>query len=284
MFRLQVTALRLLLVVLIVCVVSNSYAEDNGNIRFIGSKYLSYYVTDMAKYFVDNRPNTNVTVAYADHYSLISELAQKTADAIMVLGKLDDDMKQEASEQGVQLQEQLIGWGGVTIIVNPENPINEISIEQVRKIFVGQFKNWKEVGGLDEPIFPMTRDESVSGTEKFFRDFVLNGEPTGQQTLRLFDHDIARAVWKRKGAIADARYTEAIRARIRGRVKVLAIKQDEDSPAIMPSVESLRSQAYPVAAPMYLYYDGKSQIGTLGDFARFCARRGLGVQFAEARK
>jgi phosphate transport system substrate-binding protein len=193
-------------------------------------------------------------------------------------------MKQEAVEQGVQLQEQLVGWGGVTIVVNPENPINELSIDQVRKIFLGQHKNWKEVGGPDEPIVPMTRDESISGTEKFLRDFVLNGDPTAQQTVRLFDHDVARAVWKRKGAVADARYTEAMRARIRGRVKVVAIKQDENSPAIMPSVDSLRSQSYPVSAPMYLYYDNKSKLSDLNEFARFCARRGLGDQYAEAKK
>jgi phosphate transport system substrate-binding protein len=275
--------LRVLLVLLTVWI-SNAAAEDKDNIRFSGSKYLSFYVTDMAKYFVDNHPNANVTVNYGDHFSLISALAQNTADAIMVLGKLDDDMKQEATDQGVQLKEQLIGWGGVTIIVNPENPVTELTIEQVRNIFLGQCKNWKEVGGPDEPVVPMTRDESVSGTEKFLKDFILNGEPTSQQTVRIFDHDIARAVWKRKGAIADARYTEAMRARIRGRVKVIAIKQDKDSPAIMPSVETLRSQLYNVCAPMYLYYDGKSKIAMLNDFTLFCARRGLGEQLAGAKK
>lgn len=282
MFKCRVP-LRAVLVLLVLWV-SSSSAEENGTIRFSGSKYLSFHVTDMAKHYVDNHPNTNVTVSSGDHYSLVSAIAKKNVDAIMLLGKLDDDMKQEAADQGVQLQEHLIGWGGVTIVVNPENPVNELSIEQVRRIFLGQHKNWKEIGGPDEPIVPMTRDESISGTEKFLRDFVLNGEPTGQQTLRVMDHDIARAVWKRKGAIADARYTEAMRARIKGHVKVVAIKHDENSPAIMPSVDSLRSQTYPVSAPMYLYYDGKSTLNGLQDFALFCARRGLGDQYADAKK
>ncbi len=271
------------LVLLALCV-SNSSAEENGPIRFSGSKYLSFYVTDLAKYYIEHHPNTNVTVDYGDHHSLVSVITEKTADAIMVLGKLDDDMKQEAADQGVLLQEQLIGWGGVTIVANPENPINELSIDQVRKDIPRADQELERSWWARRTYCPNVRDESISGTEKFFRDFVLNGDPTAQHTVRLFDNDIARAVWKRRGAIGDARYTEAIRARIRGRVKVIAIKQDENSPAIMPSVDSLRSQSYPVSAPMYLYYDDKSKLSGLNEFARFCARRGLGDQYAEAKK
>ena len=48
----------------------------------------------------------------------------------------------------------------------------ELTLDQGRKIFLGELTNWKEVGGLNEPIVPMTRDESISGTAQiFFREF-----------------------------------------------------------------------------------------------------------------
>ena len=148
------------------------------------------------------------------------------------------------------------------LVTSPDNPIDELTLEQVRKIFVGEYQNWKEVGGLDEPIVTMSRDDAVSGTEKFFREFVLKGFPFKQQTVRLFDADIATAVWKRKGSIADARYTEAIRGRIRGMVKIIAIKEDENSQAIT-LLDSLRSKFYPVSAPMFVSWrklpHGRSQ-------------------------
>ena len=259
-------------------------AGDNHTLRFSGSKYLSIHVTDMAKYYVDNHPDSDVKISCDDHHSLVSALAQKTTDAIMVLGKLEDDMKQEAADEGIQLRERLIGWGGVVIVTHPENPVSELSLSQVRRIFLGQIVNWKEVGGPEQPIVTITRDEAVSGTETFFKDVALNGEPTGQNTIRLFDYDIASAIRKRKGAIGDARYPEAMRAKIRGYVKVIAVKQDEHSPAIMPSVESLRSQLYPISAPMFLYYDANSKLSGLNDFIRFCASRGLGAHYADAKR
>lgn len=130
----------------------------------------------------------------------------------------------------------------------------------------------------------MSRDESVSGTEKFFNEFVLSGFPMWQQTIRLFDPDIVRAVRSRKGSIADARYTEAIRGRIRGMVRIIGIKANEGSPAIMPSVDTVQNQSYPLSAPLILYYDLRFETGRLRDFVNFCSRRGLGHQYAEVRE
>jgi hypothetical protein len=58
------------ILILLALWVPHSPAEDNSTIRFSGSKYLSFYITDIAKYYVDNHPNANVTVGYAEHYSL----------------------------------------------------------------------------------------------------------------------------------------------------------------------------------------------------------------------
>lgn len=259
-------------------------AQDGNVVRFTGSKYMYFNITDLAKYYQERHPNCQIEVNFGETYSLVPAVLEKSTDAIMALGKLDNDMKQEASEQGIELQEQLVGWGAVVLVADPLNPVSELSLEQVRKIFLGECKNWQEVGGLDEPITVMSREESVSGTEKFLKEFVLNGQPFGQQTLRLFDPDIVRAVWKRKGSIADARYIEAMRGRIKGMVKVIAIKEDAGTPGIVPSVESLRTQSYPMSAPMYLYFDANSKTNSLKDFVQFCAHRGLGDLYAQVKK
>jgi phosphate transport system substrate-binding protein len=271
------------LIVFALCIPATQAQEHNA-MRFTGSKYMYFNITDLAKYYFEGHPNFKVQVDCGENYSLIPAMVEKAVDAVMALGKLDDDMKLEASEQGIQLQEQLVGWGAVVLVTDPHNPVNELSLEQIRKIFLGEYKNWNEVGGLDEPIVTMSRDESVSGTEKFFREFVLDGQPMGQQTVRLFDPDIARAVRKLKGSMADARYTEAVRGKIRGLVKIIAVKQDEESTAIMPSVDSLRTQSYPMSAPMYLYYDAKSATRGLNDFVLFCAHRGVGDHYEVVKK
>jgi phosphate transport system substrate-binding protein len=268
-------------VVFTLCVsVALSQADDTHAMRLKGSKYLFFSVTDLARWYSQDQPDSKISVTDADYYSYVQLLEDRTADAVMSLGKLDDDAKREAVENGVDLVERVIGWGAVALVTYPANPINELTLEQVRRIFIGEIRNWKDVGGLDEPIITMTRDEAVSGTERVFRDVVLQGFPQMQEIVRLFDHDIVRAVWKTKGSIADARYTEAVRGRIKGMAKIIAIKEDVDAPAIEPTVGTIQNQSYPISVPLVLYYDKRFSTPELVGFVNFCARRGLGQHYA----
>jgi len=255
-------------------------AENSTVVHFSGSKYLYFTVTDLAKRYMEREAETKVIVTHADQHSYLQSLSDNTSDAIMTLGKMEEDLKEEAVEQGISLQEKVVGWGAVALVTDPKNPVNELTMDQVRKIFLGEYVKWAQVGGLDEPIITMSRDEAVSGTERFFREFVLQGFPLAQQTVKLFDPDIVRAVWKRQGSIADARYSEAVRGRIRGMVKIIALKENADSPAVMPSVDTIGDRSYPLSAPQVLYYDAKSRTRGLREFVGFCADRGLGSHHA----
>ncbi|MGO9567960.1 MAG: PstS family phosphate ABC transporter substrate-binding protein [Desulfomonilaceae bacterium] len=258
--------------------------ENSAMVHLSGSRYLYFTVTDLARRYMEHDAETKVIVTHADQQSYVQSLMDNTSDAIMTLGKMEQDLKEEAVEQGIHLQEKIVAWGGVVLVTDPKNPVNELTMDQVRKIFLGEHVNWAEVGGLDEPIVTMSRDEAVSGTERFFREFVLHGFPLVQQTVKLFDPDIVRAVWKRRGSIADARYTEAVRGRIRGMVKIIALKEDEGSPAIMPSVDTIEEHTYPLSAPQVMYYDVKSNSRGLKEFVDFCADRGLGTHHAWLKK
>jgi phosphate transport system substrate-binding protein len=259
-------------------------AENSTVVHLSGSKYLYFTVMDLARRYMEHDAETKVTVTHADQYSYVQSLMDNTSDAIMTLGKMEQDLKEEAVEQGIDLQEKVVAWGAVVLVTDPENPVNELTKDQVRKIFLGEYVNWAKVGGLDEPIVTMSRDEAVSGTERFFREFVLQGFPLVQQTVKLFDPDIVRVVWKRKGSIADARYTEAMRGRIRGMVKIIAIKENDGSPAVMPSVDTIGDRSYPLSAPQVMYFDTKSSTRGLREFVDFCADRGLGTHHAWLKK
>jgi phosphate transport system substrate-binding protein len=264
-------------------VVSPLLADDGEVVRLVGSRYGFFVVTDFATVYMQDHKNAKVVVAEAEPYTYLQCLSQKTADAIMTLGKLDDDIKADAEEQGMHLSEQVIAWGAVALITHPKNPITELSIEQVRKIFLGEYRNWNELGGMDEPIVTVSRDDAVSGTLKFFQDTVLGGNPPKQETVRESSHDIVRAVWQRKGSIADARYTEAMRGKLKGMVKIIAIKKDAHSEAVTPSTETTRNHSYPISFPLVLYYDTKTATpAEMPKFIQFCALRGLGPHYVQS--
>jgi phosphate transport system substrate-binding protein len=274
--------------VLIACVLiisshlgDHSFAQDKESLKILGSKYVAFTLMDLAKAYTDQKPNASIKVENVDPLEGFQSFLKQSCDALAVFGQLESDEKEEAKGKGITLTERIIGWGAVALIAHPKNPVSELSMDQVKKIFSGDYKNWNQVGGPDLPIVVITRDEALSGTERLLRELVLDGSPVGQESRRLLSYDIVRAVLKEPGSIADARYTEAIRGRIRGMVKILALKKDESSPAVMPSAETLQNRTYHLSAPMAIYYDSKHQSGMLQAFTEFCSKRGLGERFAE---
>ena len=71
--------------------------------------------------------------------------------------------------------EYKVALDGLSVYVNEQNPVNELTLDQLKGIFTGKITNWKEVGGPDAPITIYSRENS-SGTYEFFKGSVLQGE------------------------------------------------------------------------------------------------------------
>lgn len=258
--------------------------EARNVINLVGSRYMYFSVTDMATRFMIRNPASTIKIDDAERYEAWREILEKSTDAIMTVGKLDKDQLQEARDNGINLVERIIGFGAVVIIVNRDNPLNEITMENLRKIFSGEYTNWKELGGPNQPITVLTRDESLSGTEIFLRELALDGMPVTQRALRLAEKDMVRAVKARPGSIADARFGEAFRRGVKGLVKVLAIKETPDSPSVMPTEASIKNKSYPISGPLVLYFpENSAKVTLLNKFTDFCVAEGVGTALAKKK-
>ncbi len=279
--RLTTTILVCAAMIIMFCTVS-AQAQNTNNILVSGSRYMYFAVTDLARHYGDKNPNANINVSATDSDTGFRKFLNREIDILMSFRILDDDEKAEAAEHGLQLVEQMVGWGAVAIITQPGNPVGELTLDQVRKMFLGELTNWNQVGGPNEPIVPMTRDESISGTETFFRELVLKGPALAQNLVRVCDYDIIRAVWKQKGAVADARFVEATRGKSRGMVKIMAIKENDRNMHVVPTEETVKNRTYPICGPLYIYYDAKSGKAHCRPFMEFCSSQGLWPVFAQA--
>ena len=258
-------------------------AQESNKIVVSGSRYMYFTVTDLARYFGDKNPNSNIVVSATDSDTGFRKFLDREIDVLMSFRILDEDEKADAAERGLQLMEQMVGYGAVAIVTQPENPVRELTLDQVRKMFIGELTNWNQVGGPNEPIIPMTRDESISGTEIFFRELVLKGPPLAPSLVRVCEYDIIRAVWKQKGAIADARFVEATRGKSKGMVKIIPIKENDNTPHVAPTEETVKNRTYPICGPLYIYHDAKSGKPYCQKFMEFCFSQGLWPVFALAR-
>jgi phosphate transport system substrate-binding protein len=143
--------------------------------------------------------------------------------------------------------EYKVALDGLSVYVNPENPLKELSVSQVGDIFTGKITNWKEVGGPDAPITVYSRENS-SGTYEFFKEHVLKGKDfaASAQTMP-GTAAIVQAVTKDKNGIG---YGGAAYG---GSSKLLSIKKTDTSPAIAPNEENVENGTYPIWRHLYVY-------------------------------
>ena len=124
----------------------------------------------------------------------------------------------------------------------------------------------------DAPIRSLTRRIPESGGAVFFMQEVLHNQPYGAATVMA---DSWTAIVKVCATANDLPIGIAPALAAKGAIKVLGIKQDENTPAVVPSPETLKAKSYPIINPIRLYWDGQSQDDRIKKFVDFCASKGL---------
>ncbi len=159
-----------------------------------------------------------------------------------------EKLKQRYNSLGVEIK---VAKDGLSVYLNEQNPVQELSLDQLKKIYTGKITNWKEVGGPDAKIIVYGRENS-SGTYVFFKDNVLSGEDFTPSMQSLpGTAAVVNAVSKDKNAIGfgGAAYAKG--------VKFAKLKKSAESPAYEPSEENVKSGNYPLSRFLYLYTRSK---------------------------
>jgi phosphate transport system substrate-binding protein len=224
--------------------------------------------------FTEKNPGIAVVVGGGGTAAGFDALFDKSADLIMASRKIIDKETQTAAVAGVTPNVIEIGRSCVAIITHPENPLRQVTLDQLRRILTGELSRWKELGGPDEPIIVLTT-EHVSGTSMFLRETVMDNDYfSSDSKIKARYHDIIREVAARKPwAIAYCGLADAERAAQKKTVKVLGIQKDGQSPAVFPSEQTLRDGAYPLIQPFFFYWDGASKSTILKKFIDLCKER-----------
>jgi phosphate transport system substrate-binding protein len=152
---------------------------------------------------------------------------------------------------------------GIAVYVHESNPIAELSVEQLRKIYQGDVTSWKEVGGPDAPIVLYSRENS-SGTYVFFKDHVLEGGDYSSRAQTLpGTAAVVNAVAKEKHGIGygGAAYAKG--------VKEVKLKPGPGAPALAPTAEDVKSGKYPLSRDLYMYTRSRPS-GEAKDFIDYC--------------
>jgi phosphate transport system substrate-binding protein len=144
--------------------------------------------------------------------------------------------------------------------VHPENPVQQLTLQQISDIYSGKITNWKELGGEDRPIVLLSR-ESNSGTHVYFLEQVVRLGNSKDKTL--FSQDTL-LLPSSEGIIAEVRQNpNAIGydglGYITSDVTTLAIAPEAGGEYVKPSIETVNNGKYPIARPLFMYTNGEPQ-------------------------
>lgn len=147
-----------------------------GSVVVAGSTSVQPVSEELAMAFMDTYSGISIEIQGGGSGQGIKSIQEKIAD----FGALSRNVKEE--EKTAVVREDVIALDGVAVIVNPESTVEDLTIEQIKKIYTGEIKNWKEVGGADAPIVVVSREEG-SGTRGAFTEItkVLSKNEAGAE-------------------------------------------------------------------------------------------------------
>jgi phosphate transport system substrate-binding protein len=204
-----------------------------------------------AEEYMQKNPSNPIQVTGGGSGTGISALINGTTDICQSSRAMKPAEKAKLRDRynttGVEIP---VARDGLAVYVHSSNPMTEISMSQLKDIFIGKLTNWKDVGGPDAKIIVYSRENS-SGTYVFFKEHVLEGRDFSARAQTMpGTASVVNAVSKEKFGIGygGAAYAKGI--------KILKVKKDSGG-AIAPDLKNVMDGTYPLSRPLFFYVRNK---------------------------
>lgn len=235
------------LIALLLSLVGFAFSPAPERITVKGSDTMVILAQKWAEVYMKSNPGASIQVTGGGSGVGISALINGATDIANASRKMKstekDKLKARYNTLGVEVA---CAKDGITIYLNPTNKVKELTIQQLSNIFKGNIKNWKEVGGANADIKLYGRENS-SGTYVFFQENVVKGDYASTCQTLPGTAAVVNAVIKDPNGIGygGAAYAEGI--------EICKVKKDANSPAYVPSAETIKNNQYPITRYLYMY-------------------------------
>jgi len=218
-----------------------------------------------AEAYQELHPEINISVTGGGSGTGIAALQNSTADIANASRAMKEEEIVELQRKGLDPREYVVARDAIAVIVNPVNPVQELTLQQVSDIYSGKINNWKELGGDDRTIVRLSR-ETNSGTHVYFLERVLRLGEKENQTL--FSPDTL-LLPSSVGIISEVRDNpNAIGydglGYVTNEVKMVALAEEAGTPYFLPSADTVNQALYPVARDLYMYTAGEVSPEVIG--------------------
>lgn len=261
---------KILLALLFIAMTVSAHAASNRNsIQIKGSDTMVNLGQAWAEVYMEKNAGDFIAVTGGGSGTGFSSLISGTCDIAMSSRNIKDKEITLAEQKGIKPNEIKVALDGLAVVVNPVNPVDKLTTDQLAGIFTGRIANWKELGGKDEKIVILSREVN-SGTHVYFKEHVLRKNDSNSKE----EFASGALMLSSSQAIADevAGNPAAIGYYGMGYISIkqkpVMIAKDGLSEYEAPTIENVVKGIYPISRPLFLYTNGAPQ-GLIEKFVDF---------------
>ncbi len=234
---------------------TNQQENPSSSLQIRGSDTMVHLVSSLAEAYMKKNKNDLISVTGGGSGTGISALLNGTINMANASRQIKDKELKIAEQKGIDVKEHVVAVDALAVIVNNENPVTELTVEQLGQIFSGVITNWKEVGGTDAAIVLHGREPN-SGTFDFFREHVVKAEFSPDITQQNGNSSIVTVVKQDPNAIG---YVGAGYLKAAGdNIKPIKVKATEDSEGVAANdIQKVNEGKYPIRRNLHIYTNGE---------------------------
>jgi phosphate transport system substrate-binding protein len=255
--------------------ISQPDAKERG-IRVCAPTTFAELIHYLGQKFMKERPEVPVKILCRTSEFGFEALMNKETDLVSAARKPNAVERGLAKRKHVEWKGVRIAWESIAVICHPGVSVSELTMDQLRKIYTGQYKNWRDLGGPDLPILAHSLPYPKDDIAVWFADNVLSAAEFAPGIVWVTTPGfLVEHVSVRQGAVAylgDIQLTEAIKRRPRSKIKVLKIRATVASPAHSPSADMSKKGDYPLTVPVFLFWNANNPNKWIAQFAQFCVK------------
>ncbi|MGT8903307.1 phosphate ABC transporter substrate-binding protein [Bacillus safensis] len=218
--------------------------EASGSITISGSSAMQPLVLAAAEKFMDKHPKADIQVQAGGSGAGLSQVSEGSVQ----IGNSDVFAEEKDGVDAKALKDHKVAVVGMAAAVNPEVGVKDITKDELKKIFTGKIKNWKELGGKEQKITLVNRPDS-SGTRATFVKYALDGATPAEGITEESSNNVQKIIAETPGAI--------------GYLAFSYLKEDKITPlsidGVKPEESNVESGKYTIWAYEHSYTKGEPE-------------------------
>jgi len=257
------------LAILIIITVKTPLSQGQTRLSITGSSTVAPLMSEIAKRYEAAHSGTRVDVQTGGSSRGIADVRRKVAD----IGLVSRGLYESESD----LIAHTIAFDGIAVIVHRDNPLEDLSSDLIRAIYLGQHSNWKELGGKDQPIVVVSKAAGRSTLDLFLKFFSLNSQKIKSSVIIGDNAQGLKTVAGHPGAIGYVSIGAAlVESSLGAPVRLLGLN------SIPPTMKQIRAGRFPLIRPLNLVTlaDSEKHVMDFIAFARSPAVKDLIEEFS----